>query len=154
MPSLELIKNLKPFASASGAGIALDALGITATVSGTAPLVSQAFEMERFSSFSFCISYGASTGVTAGAPFVNGWQIQACNDYDPNRPAQFPGTWQDVTASISGGAKPFSDVPTAIAATTNTHFAVWCFPFGALRFVFQLASGSTVLLAQFIAKSV
>lgn len=134
-----------------GSGVtAVDPIGKTVTTSGAATLVSDVMDMRHMSGFSFNIQQTGTTGTSAGT-----WKIEACNDYDSTRPVQMPGNWLDVTADISGGAKPFSRVASAIAGANKADaFACWCFPFDYVRFTYTSTVSLTTTAAQFQAKGV
>jgi hypothetical protein len=153
MPSNELLRQNFPFGGSSGANFTIDPATKAANITGATTVISQAFEMERFSSFSLAYQ---GTGTLSGTPTI--W---ACNDYDPNRPTQFPGTWQNVTLELVGNTapqitfKPMSNVGAPFAgAPLNGYFVCWTCPFAAIRFQWIIASGAGLLTAQFIAKNV
>lgn len=144
--------DLFPFSKAVVAGgiTAVDPVGKTVTTSGAATLVSDVMDLRHMSEFSFNIQQTGTTGTSAGT-----WKIEGCNDYDASRPVQAPGSWLDVTADISGGAKPFARVPTAVAGANKADaFAVWCFPFAYARFTYTSTVSTTTTAAQFYGKGV
>jgi hypothetical protein len=156
MAETQVITDPAPFLASTGVTIGVDG---KATVVGAVTLFSKKFDMKRMSSFSFN-AQGTGSGVAAaGTNPATAWRVFACNDYDPTRPAQSPGTFVDVTADfgaagvvVAPGTKQFNAA--AFSGAVSDRMAAWCCPYAFIQFQLPQQSGTEVVSGQFFASEV
>jgi hypothetical protein len=148
MSESSIIQDPNPWLTS--AGVVVDPIAQTATVTGVVTLFSKKFVVTRQSEISFFVQ---GTGAATGS-----WKVFAANDYDPTRPAQKPGTFVDVTADF--GAAGAVAVPAVRNFAVNfgtqaDHFSSWVCPYGAIQFQYsQTAGGPEVVSGQFFASEI
>jgi hypothetical protein len=146
MGNIQVTQDTAPFLTSTG--VVIDVSG-TATVTGVVTLFTKKFDVRGKQAFSFF--YQASGGATAA------WKIFACNDYDPTRPVQKPGSFIDVTADFGAAAAvtPPGGHNFLAALAGTDHFSSWACPYGFVQFqCSQTAGGPETVTAQFFASEV
>jgi hypothetical protein len=150
MSELSIIQDDCPWITSTG--VVVDPIAKTATATGAVTVFSRKFVVPRMAVMSLLVS-GTGSGV-AGA----GWRIVACNDYDPGRPVQLPGTFADITADF--GAAGASTIPgvhqfaATFSGAVTDRFATWAFPWACVQFRLAQNSGTEVYTGQFFAGEV
>jgi hypothetical protein len=149
MSEVSIIQDSNPWDP--GAGVVIDPIAKTATVTGAVTLSSHKFVITRQCEFSLFVS---GTGTGAGGA----WKIFAANDYDATRPVQFPGTFVDVTADFgaagTGTAPGVHNFAAAFAGAATDRFSSWACPYGAIQFRYTQTSGTEVVSGQFFASEI
>jgi hypothetical protein len=134
----------------ASAGVVIDPIAKTATVTGVVTLFSKKFIVTRQTSFSLFVQ---ASGAGVGA-----LKIFAANDYDPTRPTQLPGTFVDVTADFGTagtGTAPAVHNFAASGALSADRMSSWACPYAAIQFQFaQTSGGPAVVKGQFFASEV
>lgn len=153
MAETSVIQDAAPFLASTGVTIGVDG---KATVTGAVTLFSKIFDMKRMQAFSFNVQGTGSGVAAAGTNPATAWRIFACNDRDPTRPVQFPGTFVDVTADfgaagavVAPGTKQFNAA--AFSGAVSDRMASWCCPWAFIQFQLPQQSGTEVVAGQFFA---
>jgi hypothetical protein len=156
MSEMSVITDPAPFIASTGVTIGVDG---KATVTGAVTLFSKKFDMKRLASFSLNVQGTGSGVAAAGTNPATAWRIFACNDYEPTRPVQSPGTFIDVTAAFGAagvvtapGVKQFNAA--AFSGAVSDSMAAWACPWAFIQFQLPQQSGTEVVAGQFFASEV
>jgi hypothetical protein len=156
MAETSVIQDAAPFIVSTG--VTIDVGGI-ATVVGAVTLFSKKFDMRRMCEFSLNLQSAGSGVAAVGSAPATAWRIFACNDYDPTRPVQKPGTFVDVTATFGAagvitppGVKQFNAAP--FSGGVPDSMSSWVCPWAFIQFQLPQQSGTAFVSGQFFASEV